>query len=249
MTLTHKFARAYATAGIPIFPLNGKQPATRHGFKDATTDLKKIDHWWGKDTNYNIGLPVPKGCVVLDIDPRAGGQDNLNTILDRMGDLPLTTVCVTGRGDGGKHYYFKNPYGKRVDRNLPDGIDIRLGGYHYVVVPPSVHPDTGGYYYWDGPEHMTECPGWLIDNTTTVQDIPTPSFVPLGGVPSNGLARFVAELQEGQRNHGLFWAVCSAIEGGTWSSIKNDIKDAARSIGLPDREIETTAASAERRMS
>lgn len=246
MSLNLKFARAYATAGMPVFPLNGKQPATRHGFKDATTNLDQVDQWW-TNSSYNVGLPVPKGVVVLDWDPRSG-PDALDQLQDRYGELPETTTCITGRGDGGKHIYLKSPAGRITDRNLPDGIDIRAGEKHYLVAPPSIHPDTGGHYYWAGPEFMADCPGWLEDLISVTTDITTPYDAP-EGIEGEGLVRFVAGLEQGQRNHGYFWAICEAIETGIWSTVKEDIKSAARSIGLSEHEIEATAASAERRMS
>src|SRR5690625_2521491 len=128
-----KFALAYAGAGLPIFPLKGKQPATRHGFKDATTNPVQILEWFDNDHGHNIGLPVPDNALVIDVDPRSGGLLGMKRLEHKYGALPETTVCITGRGDGGKHYYLKKPVGRLTDRELPDGIDIRVGEKHYVV--------------------------------------------------------------------------------------------------------------------
>lgn len=245
-----KYALAYAGAGLPIFPLFQKRPATRHGFKDATTNLQQVEQWWHENPNYNIGLPVPSPCLVIDIDPRAGGAQGLAQLENHYGALPDTTACITGRGDGGKHYYFKKPTGRLTDRNLPDGIDIRVGERHYVVAPPSIHPDTGGYYTWTGPEHIADCPEWLADLVSVPTAVPQPpSDAPPEDLTDSGIVRFVAGLQSGQRNQGLFWAFCEALKDGVYQHIKDDIIQAARSIGLPDHEIHATAASAERRMS
>lgn len=248
MNLNLKFARAYASAGLPVFPLHGKAPATRHGFKDATTHPTQINEWFNNNHGHNIGLPVRPGCIVLDVDPRSGGAQGLVQLQHQYAPLPDTTTCISGRGDDGKHIYLKVPDGVFTDRNLPDGIDIRVGGKHYLVAPPSIHPDTGGHYYWDGPEHIADCPRWLLD-------LIRPPIKPVEAPNINtsntgaGLIKFVSELQEGQRNHGLFWALCEAIKDGLYPTIKPDLHQAALSIGLSEQEINTTAASAERRMS
>lgn len=244
MSLNLKFARAYAGAGLPVFPLHGKQPATKHGLHDATTDLTQINQWWAND-NYNIGLPVPSNAVVLDWDPRSGPDAIQN--LKQYGELPATSTCVSGRGDGGCHMYYKVPEGVFTDRNLPDGIDIRVGRRHYCVTAPSKHPDTGGHYYWTGPEHIADAPRWLLDLIRPTIKRPQAPVITdnKDGAP---LIRFVSELQEGQRNHGYFWAVCEALKDGIWGTIQGELKQAALSIGLTEHEVEATAASAERRM-
>ncbi len=65
-----KYARAYASAELPVFPLHGKIPATRHGLKDATTNLDQITAWFDNNQGHNIGLPVMPGAIVIDTDPR-----------------------------------------------------------------------------------------------------------------------------------------------------------------------------------
>jgi hypothetical protein len=38
-------ALQYAAHGWPVFPVRGKEPRTRHGFKDATVDAGQIRAW------------------------------------------------------------------------------------------------------------------------------------------------------------------------------------------------------------
>ena len=244
-----KFALAYSGSGLPVFPLNGKQPATRHGLKDATTNRDQILEWFDNHNGHNIGLPLPKGTCALDVDPRSGGLEGLAQLETQYAPLPATTVTISGRNDGGGHYFFKVPEGRLTDRNLPDGIDMRSGGRHYLVAPPSIHVDTGGYYRFAEPEHpIADCPRWLLDLIRpTIKPVETP--VIRDGETGAGLIRFVAEAQEGQRNHILFWALCEALKDGIYPAIKQDLLNAALSVGLSEQEFHTTAASAERRMS
>lgn len=63
-------ALAYANYGWPVFPLKArsKQPATRHGFKDATTDPDRIRTWWTRHPDHNIGLPIGLAFDVIDVE-------------------------------------------------------------------------------------------------------------------------------------------------------------------------------------
>ena len=66
-------AKKYANMGLAVFPLRvkGKEPATENGFKDATTNIRIIEKWWGKNPNYNIGIAtgdISGGLVAIDMD-------------------------------------------------------------------------------------------------------------------------------------------------------------------------------------
>lgn len=64
----------------------------------------------------------------------------------------IVTLCLRrpGRGDGGRHIYFKKPAGLRVAGRLGgfEGIDFKSKG-GLVVAPGSRHPATGGMYHHD----------------------------------------------------------------------------------------------------
>ena len=59
------------------------------------------------------------------------------------------------------------------------------------------------------------------------------------------LAAWVERLQEGNRNAGLFWAACRAVEAGQ-PAVLDDLAAAAAATGLTSREIARTISSARR---
>lgn len=158
-------ALAYASRGWPIFPCRrrGKEPLTRHGFRDATCDPATIRTWWQRWPDANIGMPAGQasGVVVLDVDPRNGGDESL---LD-LPPLPATVECLTG--GGGRHIYFAWPGIQAPCRNnaLGPGLDLKGDG-GYVLLPPSVHP-SGRRYEWELSSHPDDAPiapmpQWLL---------------------------------------------------------------------------------------
>jgi hypothetical protein len=160
----------YAMHGWPVFPLRGKAPAIPkrlggHGVLDASTDLETIIAWWsGLYAGCNIGGRVPETMFVLDLDPRTGGLESLAALRQRYGALPDTLTTLTGRGDGGWHRFYRRPPGTLSAKLLGAGIDIKTST-GYVVLPPSIHPDTGKpYVRVDGP--VAAPPYWLVQLIT-----------------------------------------------------------------------------------
>ena len=51
-------ALKYAGLGMAVFPLlpRSKEPATKHGFKDASRDMDQVKTWWSENPEYNIGI-------------------------------------------------------------------------------------------------------------------------------------------------------------------------------------------------
>ena len=92
----------YAAHGWPVFPLRGKEPAIRggRGLYDATTDLDQVREYWRRYPDANIGLRPPGGIVVIDIDPRHGGDRSLADLHTQYEPLPTTLTVISGRGDG-----------------------------------------------------------------------------------------------------------------------------------------------------
>jgi hypothetical protein len=152
-------ALAYAAAGFPVFPLHerGKKPMTAHGYLDATCDRATIIQYWQLCPTANIGLAVPSGLVVVDIDDR----DALQRLKAEDRDLPATTRSTTGRG---VHLYYRTAAEIRNSVGLFPGVDLRGHG-GYVVVPPSIHP-SGARYRWEVPPlpaNFADAPDWLLE--------------------------------------------------------------------------------------
>lgn len=173
-------ALAYAERlGWPVFPLCGKVPAIRggNGCLDATTDAGQIAEWWREYPRANVGIAAGErsGFWVLDVDPRHGGGDSLAELELQHGQLPATVEQITG--SGGRHLLFrhepKHPVRNRAGIVRP-GLDTRdTGGY--IVVAPSIHPNTGCAYAWLPDRHplrhpIAEAPAWLLGLFAPVLD-------------------------------------------------------------------------------
>lgn len=127
-------ALAYAAWGWPVFPLRAgeKRPATRRGFKDATTDMERIGAWWSRYPDHNIGLPTGLVFDVIDIDVPAGVPSWMRMLDD--GDVPDVHGQVA-TASGGMHLYIPAT-GDGNRAGLLPGVDYRGAG-GYVVAPPS----------------------------------------------------------------------------------------------------------------
>ena len=155
-----RHAIRYAEAGRPVFPClerdlvmpdgktkGAKSPYTKNGFLDATTNTADIKAWWTRWPGALIGSPVHRDQMCLDFDPYHGGGRDV--LWDRCPvELPVTLMVLSGRLDGGHHLFFQRPLGPLTSTWLPGGIDLRLGGKHYTIIPPSRHPVTGQPYMW-----------------------------------------------------------------------------------------------------
>lgn len=231
-------ALEYAENGWAVFPLRGKRPYPRsRGHHDATTDLEQVAQWWANAPDANIGAPVPANLIVIDIDPRNGG------CVDALGPLPRTLTAWSGRNDGGRHLYFVRPRVPVVSTRLPDGIDLKVNGY--MVMPPSVHPDTGMEYRWEHAQ-VAHVPPRLLDLIRYRPD-PRPKIVAGGATNGDALVAYVAKQPVGNRNAALYWAACTAATEGTLPALADDLIAAAVAAGETENAARATVQSAVRR--
>ena len=237
----------------PVFPCReepgekAKSPYTPNGFHDASTDPELIKRWWDYKPNALIGVPVPPGVIVLDIDPRSGGsRDALETW---TGTLPATLTTWSGRNDGGQHLWFYRPGGDLTGRKLKKmGIDIRDGGRHYVIAPPSLHPDTGQPYRWENWDGPIAWMPWRLHELLKPEPQMFPKFDSNGSDDFSQLLNWVATTEEGGRNEHLFFAACRLAEKQALDANEEALTAAAMSTGLGEQEIRTTITSARRRV-
>ena len=135
------------------------------GITIVSTDPITVVSWWESTPNANIGVATggKSGLVVVDPDGVVG-LSNWRHLLDLHGSIETRRV-ISGREDGGEHWYFRIPAGSegwlKSDANiLAEGVDTRADG-GYIVAPPSVHP-TGATYEWvDARVPITSLPEWI----------------------------------------------------------------------------------------
>lgn len=200
----HAMSSGTCTCGNPQCRSPGKHPQTRNGSKDATKAHSTIAEWFdGLFRNGSIGIATgaDAGIVVLDVDPRHGGEEALAALETQHGELPMTPTSRTG--GGGLHFFFAHPGGtvKNSANAVGPGLDVRGEG-GYVVAPPSVHA-SGGRYEWlpgRGPDQVAFAlpPPWLVQAMRGGRDAGAGRSDQRRRVAVRGLAAGGAD--EGERN-------------------------------------------------
>jgi bifunctional DNA primase/polymerase-like protein/primase-like protein len=143
----------------------GKHPIgtlVARGLLNATTNEELVRHWWTAVPTANIGMATGRGRIVLDIDPRHGGDKTLAGLEQKHGTLPDTWSTVTG--GGGRHVFFaaelevRNSAGK-----IGTGVDLK-GDRGYVILPPSSHVCGRTYAWQRRPDEtgLAPLPAWLL---------------------------------------------------------------------------------------
>lgn len=185
---------------MAVFPVksNGKKPLGRlvsNGFKQATTDEKKIRDYWGVIPYANIGVATGQ-VFVADLDVKNG----VNGL-----DKPLPKTKAVHTPNGGVHLYFQAPDGIEVKSSTSavfgEGIDVRGHG-GYVVAPPS-SLKNGVYRFRDDTRRIAIASHWLISkvkrDTRETKSEGEPNDMPTA-------------IHGGTRNYTLFRIGCSLRE-------------------------------------
>ena len=141
-------ARKLAVAGIPVFPClevgrgtkKAKAPYTPNGFKDATTDISRIDQWWQQYPGAVVGMPTGdiSGLSVVDgdIDKETGeaiGESQVEQL-----SLAHPDAVKVRTQSGGVQYIYKHIEGAPTSsKKAASHVDTRGDG-GYVIAPGSV---------------------------------------------------------------------------------------------------------------
>lgn len=147
---THIFeqnAPTHWAAGLPVIPLRprNKMPAipqwSQFGARMPTAS--EMDHWLASYAKGNIGLPLgpQSGMCVIDIDTE--DEELVDAILKCLPKSPWKRVGKKGmalayRFEGQKNFKLRGADGGMI-------LEF-LGRGNQVVLPPSLHPDTGQPY-------------------------------------------------------------------------------------------------------
>lgn len=182
-----KSAWKYAEIGfavIPLYPYDyfdvkraGKVPWLKGWQARGIPTKEEIADWYSKKPTSNIGAVMGNnsGLIGIDIDGELGEkllQEKSN------GDIPDAWEFLTPGG------------GRRILYRIPEGVTVRkvkakeskedkenkgeheelayFGNGSQTVLPPSIHPKTGGVYKWvqGKTPNDIECaiaPAWLIE--------------------------------------------------------------------------------------
>lgn len=166
----------YIEAKLKIFPLhkiiNGQcscenphcEAAGKH---PSTNNWQSTPHWeeiqietmiFSGQLKTGFGV-LCKGLLVVDIDPRNGGDDSLKRLETDLGYSLMSNSCfVVSTGGGGWHYYFQyegDPLAGKL--SAYPGIDFKSSGF--VVGAGSLHKSGLIYEYEKGfPQDIEKLP-------------------------------------------------------------------------------------------
>jgi hypothetical protein len=138
--------------GWEVVRLRGKRPIGAHW--SITKDPTEVAAWLEAGSNIGLVCHQRTGVAVLDPDNAMAWADMIDTL-----GQPCPPWVITGSGR--LHYYIA------WEPDLPAKLtwhgeiigEIQRGpGQQQVVMPPSVHPDTGIAYQW-----ITERLGFLCE--------------------------------------------------------------------------------------
>lgn len=247
------YALAMARRGWKVFPLlpaardsggslvppgktdQAKRPdgaLVPNGCRGASCDELVLRRWFDGRGDAGLGLGLvtgPSGLVVLDIDPRNGGDKSIAALADGR-EWPRTPAAITG--GGGWHFLYRQPTDLAGDPvplrgKLAPGVDVRAG-WTYICVAPTLH-QSGERYRW-APEArpsetpLADLPGWALDllvRSEPEPQLPAPRAEPQaparGPSPEERASRYLARMEpsvSGSGGHARLWAAALALVGG-----------------------------------
>lgn len=253
-----------------MFPCKpgAKQPATVHGFKDATTDPATVHAWWAKIPTANVAIATgTPGPDVLDVD-RTSTRDGYPAY-EQLKDAGLLAGAqrLVRTPRGGLHVYF---------RGTDQECRIGIGGHPldfkrqrgYVLAPPS-HVDGQPYVEVDRPDGQSTLDladvnrilgipeRW--DQWSSIVDIGTlpvatagdPAAVRYAAKALEYEAETMAHTPDGGRNDALnrvAFNMGTLVGAGHIDAVTvvDRLSGAARIAGLPEWEIQSVLARAVR---
>ncbi|MFW6028729.1 MAG: phage/plasmid primase, P4 family [Halanaerobiales bacterium] len=203
----YEYAKYFLDQGLSVIPVNsvekgGSLIKSWKKYQDEKPTIFELKKWWTEWPDAGLAIVTGKisNIIVLDIDPRHGGDE---TIMGK--ELPSTVTVNTG--GGGRHYYYKYPNKlERVNNfiggnvGLP-GVDLRGDG-GFIYAPPSLH-HSGQVYSFEknlafDQQELAEVPQWLMEVIEIENQNKKNSKIGLTAV--NDLSQLWSGVTEGQRN-------------------------------------------------
>ena len=156
----------WISKGYDVMPIKQYDsiPATKRGFKDAHSDLSKIEEWFPKEKIrqipiVNIATVPMEGSSLFDMDIDRHNNDGIATWreLTKGKHVPKTLTEFTQ--SGGLHLSFLAESPVLSKTGILPGIDI-IGQKHYAIRSPSIRK-KGRYHVFDC--KIANAPDWILD--------------------------------------------------------------------------------------
>jgi hypothetical protein len=168
-----EYAELYQSMGWALVPIPaGSKAPTAWGWQTRATS----PDYWASNPTHNMGLLHQlSGTTAVDIDH----VENTRLIFEELGidydAIMASAPRIVGRLDRGKAL-FRAPSGidlttrkiswpSRDDPRRTEVVFELRAGAVQDVLPPSIHPDTGNQYRWEGPsiqDGLPELPAPLL---------------------------------------------------------------------------------------
>lgn len=195
--MTKKDAALAAGRQWRIFPASPDDRFPPAWQELASRDPETITGWWDKqpDANPCVLCGPDSGIMVLDVDPRNGGNESFSRLEKELGPLPETLTVSTG--GGGAHYYFRyQALGKASFNGSRPGLDLKVGdgGGSFVFGPGTRRTKHDGrpYTLYEKHEAVADLPAaWVAALTASSNGTKPADPSPLQRIP------------EGRRNDAL----------------------------------------------
>lgn len=171
MDILSAFAPFYWDAGLPVIPLKrwndpsrgaGKAPflSEWQSYSSSLPSKAMREHWVHSYPENNIGLPFGPASGLCAIDIDAEDQELIDAIL---GALPPSPWVRVGRKGMGLIYRWSGQKNFKLRDSENQSIVEFLGLGNQMVMPGSIHPDTGKPYtsntnLWEVLDQVVELP-------------------------------------------------------------------------------------------
>lgn len=212
-----------------LIPLaRGSKNPVDAGWPTKSYSRQRVDKW--ARNGGNVGCRLNDDHLTIDVDPRAF-ENGVNSFQKLCRDLKLEPKAwprvITGRGDGGAHYYLLKPTDARIVGSLPQypGVAFITSQRRQVVAAGSIHPDTGRPYLWDVKHPpltaAPEIPAALLEAITKPER--QASAVQGGGATPEQIAEALEHLDVSDfRDHDQWLTLMMACHHGSGGSARSE---------------------------
>ena len=190
-----KTALALAHRGLRVFPCRPRQkePATQHGFLDATVDITVIKQWWASRPDYNV-------AIATGANPASSWSTSTASTPKRSCAARGRTwrVAALGRGDhGARPACLVTLSGERVGAELDrqDCTGLRYQRRRLGYVWRRRHTPERPVHAWSVDcTRLADPPSWLL-NKIALADKPRAALP-----PETWIEIITSGAEEGTRN-------------------------------------------------